>query len=194
MSKVINFLIVTAGLCSNVYGLYHIVHDFAMPGYGGHFQFLTIIGLSLATLALAARILNLTTGAFNFIYSTLSALATPTEGLISLLYWPIHCYDKYLLLPQEFEHELPPFLDICIHLLPACCLLTDMLLFHTSFKRSPLHILAIYVFALAYYYWVNVCYEQNGYWVYPLLAEMGDTQRGLFFVFCAWVCASIYKT
>lgn len=113
--------------------------------------------------------------------------------MISILYWPINFYDKYLLLPEEFEHELPLNLDLCIHIIPAVVLLVDLLLFNKGFKRSPIHILAIYVFALAYYYWVNICYEENGHWVYPLLEEFGDIQRGVFFMFCAWVCAAIYK-
>lgn len=113
--------------------------------------------------------------------------------MITLLYWPISFYNKDLLLPDDFERELPLDLDICIYLIPVVVLLIDLLVFDTGFKKSSLHILAIYVFILAYYYWISVCYEENGYWVYALLGELGDMQRGFFFVFCAWVCAGIYK-
>jgi hypothetical protein len=38
MSKGLNLLLVIAGLCANVYGLYGVRFSIPIPSYGGHFQ------------------------------------------------------------------------------------------------------------------------------------------------------------
>jgi hypothetical protein len=40
MSKGLNLLLVTAGLCANGYALYGVKFGIPIPGYGGHFQVL----------------------------------------------------------------------------------------------------------------------------------------------------------
>lgn len=110
-----------------------------------------------------------------------------------MLYWPIVLYNRDLLIPKDFEFDLPLNLDLSLHLIPTVVCWVDFLGFNKGFKRSPSHILAIYAFAMGYYVWVNYCFEQNGYWPYPLLGEFTDMQRGAFFLVCAWFCSSIYK-
>lgn len=57
--------------------------------YGWHFQFLTIIGLSLATVTFAAALLaDLTLSRRLFLFKNLlSVCSAPLEVLISILYW-----------------------------------------------------------------------------------------------------------
>ncbi|KAI8095305.1 FAR-17a/AIG1-like protein-domain-containing protein [Thamnidium elegans] len=193
MVDIANLLVVTAGLCVNLYGLHTVIYGIPLPGYGGQFQYLTIIGLTIATTSLVVRIINLLTGFLKPVYETLSAIATPVEGLISILYWPIVLYDRTLLLPEGLEYDLPLILDLSIHLIPTIVCWIDLLVYNKDFKRSPTHILAIYIFGLSYFYWANLCFENNGYWVYPLLGKFGDMQRAFFFLFCSWGGALIYK-
>lgn len=113
--------------------------------------------------------------------------------MISALYWPIVLYDRTLLLPEGLEYDLPLTLDLSIHLAPAVFCLLDLLVYNKGFKRTPSHILSIYIFGIAYFYWATLCYEKNGYWVYPLLSKFSDAQRAVFFLVCSWGGASIYK-
>ncbi|GAN10774.1 integral membrane protein [Mucor ambiguus] len=193
-SKRLNLLIVAAGLGVNFYGLYGVKFGLPMVGYGGHFQFLTVVGLLVTTLSFTVRIINLLTGTLGPVYEALTAIATPVEGLISALYWPIVLYDKKMLVPDDTIFDLPLALDISLHLIPTIVCWADFMIFNTKFKRSPIHILAIYAFTMAYFVWVNVCYEHNGYWPYPLFGMFkNDTQRGAFFLGCGWFCSVLYK-
>ncbi|KAL7316934.1 hypothetical protein PS15m_003356 [Mucor circinelloides] len=192
--KGLNLLIVAAGLGVNLYGLYGVKFGLPMVGYGGHFQFLTIVGLLVATLSFAVRIVNLLTGTLRPVYEALTAIATPVEGLISVLYWPIVLYDKKMLVPDDTIFDLPLALDVSLHLIPTIVCWVDFMVFNTGFKRSPVHILAIYTFTMLYFLWVNICYEHNGYWPYPLLSMFkNDAQRGAFFLGCGWFCSLLYK-
>ncbi|KAI8638261.1 FAR-17a/AIG1-like protein-domain-containing protein [Parasitella parasitica] len=194
LSKGLNLLLVVAGLYANLYGLYGVRFGMPMPGYGGHFQFLTIVGLLVATLSSIVRIINLLTGTLRLVYEALTAIATPVEGLISVLYWPIVLYDKKMLVPDDTIFDLPIALDVCLHLIPTIVCWVDFMVFNTGFKKSPIHILAIYAFAMLYFVWVNICHDRNGYWPYPLLdLFQGDIQRGAFFLCCGWVCSLLYK-
>jgi hypothetical protein len=95
--------------------------------------------------------------------------------------------------PEGTVFDLPVLLDVCLHLIPTIVCWVDFLYFNKGFKRAPAHILAIYLFAMSYYVWINICFEHNGYWPYPLLAHFTDAQRGAFFIACAWGCSLLYK-
>ncbi|KAI8373327.1 FAR-17a/AIG1-like protein-domain-containing protein [Blakeslea trispora] len=195
MSKATNILLLLFGLCTNLYGLYGVRIGLPLVGYGGHYQFLTIIALSISTVCFAARIVYLLTGFFKPFYEALIAIATPIESLVSVLYWPIVLYDRSLLIPEGTILDLPLRLDLCLHLIPTIVSWLDLMIFNKEFKRSPYHILSIYAFAMFYFVWVNHCYNQNGYWVYPIFALFkNDAQRGALFIFSAWVCSLLYKS
>jgi hypothetical protein len=102
-------------------------------------------------------------------------------------------YDKKLLVPDDSTLDLPLNLDLSLHLVPTVVCWIDFLVFNKDFKRSPIHILAIYAFAMLYFVWVNICFNYNGYWPYPLLILFNDMERGAFFIVCAWGCSAIYK-
>lgn len=99
-----------------------------------------------------------------------------------------------MLVPDDTIFDLPLVLDISLHLIPTIVCWVDFMVFNTGFKRSPIHILAIYAFTMLYFLWVNICFEHNGYWPYPLLGMFkNDAQRGAFFLGCGWLCSLLYK-
>ncbi|THC93545.1 hypothetical protein EYZ11_006972 [Aspergillus tanneri] len=64
----------------------------ANEAYGWHFQYLTVIGLSLSTLTFAVGLLadvTLSTRLF-LVKNLFSICSTPMEVLISILYWSLH--------------------------------------------------------------------------------------------------------
>ncbi|KAI8984680.1 FAR-17a/AIG1-like protein-domain-containing protein [Mycotypha africana] len=194
MTKGLNLIVITFGLLTSFYGFYGIGFGVPAPGYGGHFQYLTIMGLLVATLMFMVRIIHLLSGTMKVVYETLTAIATPIEGLVSVLYWPLVLYDKSLLIPEDTVFDLPLKLDVCLHLFPTVVCWIDFMVFNTSYKRSPLHILAIYAFTMFYYVWLNICFEHNGFWPYPMLGLFkSDFQRGAFFLLCGWLCSNLYK-
>ncbi len=96
---------------------FEYLHRFPTPvhdGVGGSFQFLTIIGLALATATFAFGLLaDLTLSPLVFdIKNILSVCSAPLEVLISLLYWGICAIDKTLVVPPEFQ--LPFLPDLCV--------------------------------------------------------------------------------
>lgn len=73
--------------------------------YGWHFQYLTIIGLSLALLTFfAASLADISSSSALFrLKNALSVASAPLEVLISLLYWGIRAIDTSLVLPPDIE-------------------------------------------------------------------------------------------
>ncbi|KAI9270646.1 FAR-17a/AIG1-like protein [Phascolomyces articulosus] len=188
-------LLNVVGLLSNGYGFSFVVGAFPSDiGFGGIFQFLTIIGLTLATITFALKVLRFTVpGALEGVYKHVAYVTTPMEGLISLLYWPMVIYSKDLLQHQEVPFVLPLPLDMSLHLWPAVLLWIDFLVFDVDFQRSKSHILTIYAFTFLYFGWSTYCFTRNGFWVYPFLAEFSTIGRATFFMFCGNVCIAMYE-
>lgn len=114
--------------------------------------------------------------------------------MVSVLYWPIVLYDKNMLVLEDTIFDLPLVLDVSLHLIPTIVCWIDFMVFNTGFKRSPIHILAIYAFTMLYFVWVNICHDHNGYWPYPMLGLFkNDYSRGAFFLCCGWFCSLLYK-
>ncbi|KAL8991957.1 MAG: hypothetical protein Q9169_007496 [Polycauliona sp. 2 TL-2023] len=97
--------------------------------YGWHFQYLTIIGLTLSTLTfLLASLADITSSPTLFRLKTnFSILATPLSVLITTLYTALISIDKSLVIPPEFQ--LGVWADISFHAVPAIVLTIDFLLF-----------------------------------------------------------------
>ncbi|KAI7850985.1 FAR-17a/AIG1-like protein [Circinella umbellata] len=183
------------GLLSNAYGFSSLTGIFPPDiGFGGLFQFLTIIGLTLATITFALKIIRFVIpNALEDIYKSVAYVTTPMEGLITLLYWPMVIYSKDLLQHQEVPFVLPLPLDMSLHLWPAVLLWIDFLLFDIEFVRSKTHIYVIYIFTLLYLGWSSYCFARNGFWVYPFLAEFSTIGRATFFMLCGNVCIGMYE-
>jgi hypothetical protein len=90
--------------------LIHAHHFRSNESYGWHFQYLTIIGLMLATLTFTAGALaDLTLSPRLFhIKNLLSMCSAPLECLISTLYWGLRAIDPKLVVPEELELDFMP--------------------------------------------------------------------------------------
>ncbi|KAI9313411.1 FAR-17a/AIG1-like protein-domain-containing protein [Dichotomocladium elegans] len=185
----------TLGLASNCYG-FSMINGIFPPyiGFGGIFQFLTMIGLALATFAFALKIIRFfVPGALGGLYKYIAYVVTPMEGLISVLYWPMVLYNKELLMNQEVPFALPLHLDMALHLWPAVLLWIDFLVFDVDFVRSRAHVGIIYVFTLVYLAWSTYCFSRNGFWVYPFLGDFSVLGRVTFFMFSGNICVAMYE-
>ena len=78
--------------------------------YGWHFQYLTIIGLSLATMTFITGLLaDITLSPQLFlIKNLLSGCSAPLQVLISTLYWGLSAIDRHLVVPPDLELPVLP--------------------------------------------------------------------------------------
>ena len=83
-------------------------------GFGGDYQFLTIIGLAVATATFAVGLLaDLTLSPRLFaIKNVLSVCSAPLEVLVSVLYWGLCAIDRSLVVPPELALPLLPDLYV----------------------------------------------------------------------------------
>lgn len=111
-SRGFSAIIHIVGLLSYSYDFWYLqqfpnpVHD----GFGGDFQFLTIIGLGLATLTSALALLaDVTLSSKLFTAkNVLAVCAAPLEVLISILYWGLCAIDKSLVVPPDLQLPFLP--------------------------------------------------------------------------------------
>jgi hypothetical protein len=134
--------------------------------YGGHFQFLTNIGLAIAAMTFAVGLLadlTLNPGLFA-VKNALSVCSAPLEVIISILYWGIRAIDKSLLIPPEFElHWMP---DVGFHLMPAVLLTIDLLLLSPPWTIQAYNSIGLSLtLAFLYWGWVEYCFSINGWYV-----------------------------
>ncbi|KZF26827.1 integral membrane protein [Xylona heveae TC161] len=158
--------------------------------YGWHMQYLTIIGLSLAT---ATFIVGLLADAFQsprlfLIKNNLAVASAPLEVLISLLYWSIRSIDKNLVMPEWVKLDLRA--DLGFHAVPAIMLVVDLLLLSPPWTISALPSIGVSgVLAFSYWLWVEQCYKHNGWYPYPLFEALSQPWRLVLFTFSALVMA-----
>ncbi|KAI8961718.1 FAR-17a/AIG1-like protein [Daldinia sp. FL1419] len=154
--------------------------------FGGHFQFLTIIGLSLALCTFVVGFLadvTLSSRLFK-LKNILSVCSAPLEVLISILYWGLCAIDKSLVFPPEFQLDLLP--DVGFHATPAVFLAVDLLLLSPPWTIHGFPALALSEsFALLYWLWVEYCFSRNGWYPYPIFDQLSTWQRVLLFTFSA---------
>jgi len=150
--------------------------------YGWHFQYLTIIGLSLATATFTLGLLaDATLSRPLFLAkNVLSCCSAPLETLISTLYWGLRAIDPELVVPKELE--LPIQTDMSFHLVPTVMLLVDLLFLSPPWTISLVPALGLSgTIAFGYWFWIELCYSKNGFYPYPLFQMLDQTQRvGLF--------------
>ncbi|KAL8767765.1 MAG: hypothetical protein Q9209_005851 [Squamulea sp. 1 TL-2023] len=162
------------GICSEV------LND----AYGWHFQYLTIIGLALATITFTAGSLaDITSSRRLFrIKNAFSVIATPLEVLISTLYGSLVSIDKELVIPKEFQLGIWP--DISFHAVPAIVLTIDYLLLSPPWTISVRQMMALSTaFAFGYWFWVEQCYRHNGWYPYPIFEALTTPWRIVLFCF-----------
>lgn len=131
--------------------------------YGWHYQYLTIIGLTIATGTFTFGLLadiTLSPKLF-FIKNSLSLCSAPLEVLISILYWGISAIDRKLVVPPEIE--ISTYADVGFHAMPAILLTVDLLFFSPPWTINALSAMGVSsVLASLYWVWVNQCYKYNG--------------------------------
>ncbi|KAI8342789.1 FAR-17a/AIG1-like protein-domain-containing protein [Chlamydoabsidia padenii] len=191
----------TTGLLSNLICLYGVHYWYANPlalGFGGHYQYLTIIGLTWATLAFLVNV-------YRFFYPTslksvhdiIIHIAIPLEAIVSLLYWSMTFIDPELLVPKEAD-PVPYIMDCAMHLYPTLLLWVDFLLLNSSFKRAWRHTVYIYSFVFLYYLWSCYCQSRNGYWIYQFLEHFESSWSRFSFYFVSgtisWLFYEIGKS
>ncbi|PIG83382.1 AMP dependent ligase/synthetase [Aspergillus arachidicola] len=115
----------------------------ANEAYGWHFQYLTVIGLSLSTLTFAIGLLaDVTLSARLFlIKNLLSICSAPLEVLISILYWGLRVIDERLVVPDWAV--IPLNADISFHAIPSIVLLIDLFLLSPPWTISILPALGL---------------------------------------------------
>ncbi|KAL4889978.1 hypothetical protein BDV59DRAFT_209928 [Aspergillus ambiguus] len=141
----------------------------ANEAYGWHFQYLTVIGLSLATLTFAVGLLadlTLSTRLF-LLKNLLSICSAPMEVLISVLYW-----------------------DISFHAVPSVVLLIDLLLLSPPWTITVVPALGLSSsIAFGYWFWIEKCFAHNGWYPYPIFEQVPFEGRVGLFVLSAVVMA-----
>ncbi|KAF2156764.1 integral membrane protein [Myriangium duriaei CBS 260.36] len=183
-----------AGLASNAFSFHWLItHPNRInQSYGWHFQYLTIVGLTLTTLTFALGLLaDLTLLRPLFaLKNILSIASAPMEVLITLLYWGLRSIDPALVQAPDLP-TLPLAADCSFHLFPALALLADLLLFSPPYGIAVLPAFGLSsVIAVAYYFWVEHCYAQNGFYPYPLFDQVGFEGRAALFIGSALVMGS----
>ncbi|KAF2876290.1 FAR-17a/AIG1-like protein-domain-containing protein [Massariosphaeria phaeospora] len=157
--------------------------------YGWHFQYLTILGLTISTLTFLLGLLGdlLTSPPLFLLKNYLLLLATPISLLISLLYWPLRLLSPSLVVPPHLP-MLPLTDDLGFHFFPAVFLTLDALLLSPPWPTRPAnpHAPALTLgvsmgLAFAYWFWIERCYQHNGFYPYPIFGLLSTGQRvGLF--------------
>ncbi|KAL4802813.1 FAR-17a/AIG1-like protein [Aspergillus unguis] len=191
-SRGISALIHASGLASFIWS-FKYMHDnpnFANEAYGWHFQYLTVIGLSLATVTFAVGLLaDITMSARLFLLKNLlSICSAPMEVLISVLYWSLRLIDERLVIPEWAI--IPMHADISFHAIPSIVFLIDILLLSPPWTITIGPALALSsTIAVGYWFWVERCFQHNGWYPYPLFEELPFEGRIGMFALSAVVMA-----
>ncbi len=131
--------------------------------YGWHWQYLTILGLTVAYATFVFGLfadLTLSPKLF-LIKNTLSLCSAPLEVLISILYWGICAIDRTLVVPPEIH--LAPLADFGFHAAPSILLVIDLLFLSPPWTINALPAMGLSsTIAVAYWAWVEQCYKHNG--------------------------------
>jgi len=131
--------------------------------YGWHWQYLTILGLTVAYATFVMGLLaDITLSPRLFlIKNTLSLCSAPLEVLISLLYWGISAIDKSLVVPPEIH--IAPIADIGFHAMPSILLVIDLLFLSPPWTIQAFPVMALSsAIAVGYWAWVEQCFKHNG--------------------------------
>jgi hypothetical protein len=114
--------------------------------------------------------------------NALTVASAPLELLISLLYWSLRAIDPKLVVP-EFAPPLAPIADIGFHIVPSVAILADILFFSPPWTITVVPALGLSsLIALGYWFWVDICYQQNGFYPYPIFDEAGHHGRIALFI------------
>ncbi|UPK95524.1 hypothetical protein LCI18_006459 [Fusarium solani-melongenae] len=190
-------LLHAVGVASFIYSFYLLTtwKSIFTDAFGWYFQLLTVVGLATSLLAFTFGVLaDLTLSDIFFdAKNTTSILATPLEVVISVLYWSIKVYDSSLLMPRALD--IDPLLDIGFHLAPAVLLSLDFIVFSPAWKITARGMMPLSVaLALVYWCWIELCFQRNGWYPYPLFGQFSAIERSLIFVLAAGLLTASSST
>lgn len=191
-SRSLSLTIHLLGLSSFAYSFHYLsAHpNHINQSYGWHFQFLTIIGLLLATVTFTLGALADVTLSRSLFQAknVLSMCSAPMEVLISLLYWGLRVVDPQLVVPKELELPLAP--DLGFHLAPSVFLVLDLLALSPPWAITvgPAFGLSGCI-AFGYWFWIERCFEVNGFYPYPIFELVGFKGRVVLFLVSAAMMA-----
>ena len=125
----------------------------------------------------------------------LSRSQLQVEALITILYWPIHFYDRTLLVDPTVAPQLPLFADLGFHFIPTIVLMIDSLFCSPPWETHALAaFMSFSVLAGGYWIWVEQCFSRNNFYPYPLMGLMNRDGRFLLFGFATLLCWSSFLT
>ncbi|UZJ57387.1 hypothetical protein CBS101457_006707 [Exobasidium rhododendri] len=175
--------------------------------FGGHYQFLTILGLWVSRLGMGLALISDVMPSNNLLRKTKAMVcvaALPTETLISILYWSIMTISPDLLVPPlrvvdpdnpaQFIMKtvrIPLLADLSMHAAPAIFLLVDYLVFSPPFPKSIRPTLISASVTISYCVWAEVCAYNNGNYPYPLLEVLSAPARLALYVACAAIFVGV---
>ncbi|KAK7970739.1 hypothetical protein PG988_009812 [Apiospora saccharicola] len=176
-SRQFSLLLHAAGIASFT-ASFRFLNNWDTPmssAYGGHYQFLTIIGLSLAQITFIVGLLaDITLSPSLFaVKNALSVFSAPLEILITVLYWGLCAINKDLVFPPDFHLAFLP--DFGFHAAPGLLLAVDLLFTEPAMD------------GFAYWFWVEYCFTRNGWYPYPIFDVLSTWQRFLLFSFSSLV-------
>ncbi|KAI5306271.1 hypothetical protein KEM56_001621 [Ascosphaera pollenicola] len=174
---------------------FHFLQVYPNPlvadAYGSHFQFLTILGLTLATITCAFGLLAdlfFSTKLFK-VKNALSIISTPMETLISILYWGLILINKELVVPEGMG--IPLDADLGLHAAPTVFLILDLIFFSPPWSVTFASAIATSgLVATCYWFWVERCFSFNGWYPYPIFTMLDTEKRAGLFGFAAIVMAA----
>ncbi|TQS37879.1 hypothetical protein Golomagni_01632 [Golovinomyces magnicellulatus] len=158
--------------------------------YGGQWQFLTVLGLTLSHATVFFGLLaDITLYApFFFIHHKLALCSTPLETVVSIIYWSLSIIDPNLLVSPDVHIDLSA--DIGLHAMPTIFLILDFFLFSPPWNISIFQAAAISsTVAASYWVFLEHCFSRNGFYPYPLLGLLNNAQRAFLFFFSAVLMA-----
>ncbi|KAL5336295.1 hypothetical protein BJX70DRAFT_409952 [Aspergillus crustosus] len=167
-SRGVSALIHASGLASFIWSFKYMNDNpnHANEAFGWHFQYLTVIGLSLATITFAVGLLaDITLSPQLFLVKNLlSICSAPMEVLISILYWGLR------------------LVHISFHAIPSIVFLIDLLFLSPPWTITIGPALALSsAIAVSYWFWVERCFALNGWYPYPIFEQLPFEGRiGLF--------------
>ncbi|WWC85336.1 uncharacterized protein L201_000199 [Kwoniella dendrophila CBS 6074] len=213
IGRIIFHIGVAAAIFDGFWGLQNLAltKDYIGTQYGGHFQYLTILGLfgTIITMFLSGICDYLpAVQAIKTFKRVFLLFALPVEIVISTIYWAIILAAPHLMLPpnpdltsspepsssnaEEPLFRIPLLMDLSMHALPAAALIIDFFFLEKKFK-APASTYGAFAlaatFGAGYSIWVEHCASINGAFPYPFLTIMNPQQRIIMYVgstFMAW--------
>ncbi|KAF8610204.1 hypothetical protein BDV93DRAFT_483360 [Ceratobasidium sp. AG-I] len=158
---------------------------------GGHWQFLTILGLAAAWITMALSLVGdlfPSWRSINSIKRSILMISLPVAIVVSGIYWTLMLGFPHLILPPvsvttdpvepSSAPETPQFyripldMDLALHFAPAASLVLDFFLLERRYTKRQLKSQAPTLATLAavsYASWAEYCASKNGSFPYPFL-------------------------